>query len=198
MDSIEKFFLPPCDVADLDHELLESGERPVLHLLRRDLEHLYLKENLFSPTSLRRHKAPYLAAMGIFTGIDLMAKFYSEKGMSGEVFKKFFIEVCGESFEDAEFAWEFRNALHHSYSLSLRFRKNTIFTTAINGDGWHTCRDGIHCVNLWGLKKFFLLAVEKYKAKIYADELIKNRFLKRYGSAGRIFVAKQEKRPYNG
>lgn len=196
MNEIEKFFLPPCDVHDLPSELLESGERPVLHLLRRDLEQLYLKENRFSSEVADQHKAPYLAAMGIFTGLDLMAKFYSDKGFSGDVFKKFLIDVCAESSDEADFAWDLRNAIHHSYSLSLRLRKNTVFTTKANAQVWHEQSSGINYVNLWGLKRFFFESIRKFKAMILADANLKARFVKKYQSVGRIFVLKTEKRPY--
>lgn len=196
MNSIEKFFLPPCAVLELPQELRTSGERPVLHLLRRDLEHLYLKENRFGADGDDAHRAPYLAAMGILTGIDLMASFYSTEGRPGVIFKKFLLEVCAVPQAEAIFTWKFRNALHHSYSLDLGILENTVFTTEVNNNPWHTINGRTHhVVNLWGLKRFFFFAVEKFKFKLAADQALVAHFEERYRKSGRIFVLSQEKHP---
>ncbi|MDO8804935.1 MAG: hypothetical protein Q7R35_10915 [Elusimicrobiota bacterium] len=195
MNSSEKFFLDPCPVSELPQELRISGERPVLYLLRRDLEHLYLKESKFGPDEEDQHKAPYLAAMGILTGFDLMAKFYNNAGESGEIFKRFIVEVCGLPIEEAGFVWKFRNALHHSYSLDLRLSENVVFTTEVNGNSWHTVNNAVHYVNLWGLKRFFITEINRFKAKLAADQALRIRFEERYRQSGCIFVLKQEKHP---
>lgn len=195
MNSIEKFFLPPCPVSELPQELVSSGERPVLHLLRRDLEHLYLKENRFGPDGNDTHKAPYLAAMGILTGIDMMAKFYNDSGRPGVIFKRFLQEVCGVSYAEAKFAWEFRNALHHSYSLDLGILSNTVFTTEVANVHWYSVSNGEHRVTLWGLKRFFFFAIEKYKALLTSNSGLRDNFEQHYLKSGRIFVVSHEKRP---
>jgi len=34
--------------------------------------------------------------------------------------------------------------------------KNTVYTTAVNDAPWHMEENGVHYVNLWGFKRFFL------------------------------------------
>lgn len=196
MDSIEKFFLPPCSPSHLPGELRESGERPTLYLLRRDLENLYLRENEVNAGELRKHRAPYLASIGILTGVDLMSKFYSNSVNQNQKWFIEFLVVIGEMpASDAEFLWEFRNALHHSYSLALKSSKNIVFTTEINSLPWHTIKLGNHIVNLWGLKRVFLNLAEKYRAKLADDAGLRERFCRWYDKAGAIFVIGEEKRP---
>ena len=200
MDAIEKFFLKPCAVNALPQELKDSGERPVLHLLRRDLQHLYLQEDVLQPNDQNEHKAPYLATMGILTGIDLMAKFYCGQGRkkaSGRIFKKFLIDIGELSSSEADFAWKFRNALHHSYSLHIseRLLGKIIFTTAISGHAsWHTSDGQIDYINFWNLKALFLKLIVKYHERLRTSITLKHKFADEYEQAGRIFVQGQDKR----
>jgi len=196
MNSIEKFFLPPCSPTHLPGEMKQSGERPTLHLLRRDLEHLYLQENESDASELQKHRAPYLASIGILTGIDLMSKFYSNSAKQNRKwFVEFLVDIGELQGSDAEFLWEFRNALHHSYSLALKSSQNIVFTTEINGLQWHTLKAGNHVVNLWGLKRLFLGLAKKYSTKLATDRGLLAKFEVWYEKAGAIFVAGEEKRP---
>jgi len=196
MDSIEKFFLPPCKPIELPEELQESGERSTLHLLRRDLENLYLEENDFGTIRSGQHKAPYLASMGILTGLDLMAKFFnSSTERNRETFTNFLTLIGELSTSDATFMWEFRNALHHSYSLALKSSRNIIFTTEVNNFSWHIVKGENHIINLWNLKLLFLNLAKTYKTKLLLNEDLKSKFYERYNDAGCIFVQGQKKRP---
>lgn len=187
-----KFFLPPCPVSQLPDDLKDSGERPTLHLLRRDLQELYREERFFEPDNADKHKAPYLAAMGIFTGLDLMAKFYSRNPKNGKVFKGFLSRVCGARSADACFMWELRNALHHSYSLHLQTQRQLKFTTApfSAGQNWHTMSEGYSVINFWGLKWHFLQSINSFELWLQtAPPASQEFFVERYKAAGRIYVA---------
>ena len=71
----------------------------------------------------------------------------------------------------------------HSYSLALKRLKNTVYTTAVNDAPWHMEEKGIHYVNLWGFKRFFLSSIVKFKARITSDPgIIDNRIANGYAS----------------
>ena len=60
----------------------------------------------------------WLATMGIFTAIDLLAKFYagSDKGAVGEQFRKFlkdYLRLLGRN--EAEVIYKLRNSMMHSF-----------------------------------------------------------------------------------
>ncbi len=191
-ECLKKFFLSPCPITELPQKLQNSGERPTLHLLRRDLENLYRKEHFFKSDAEDRHKAPYLAAMGILTGIDLMAKFIkSPSRESGAIFKNFLKTIGKKNDQEAKFMWELRNALHHSYSLRVENHYLIIFTTAPyrESTNWYSVEGTYRVVNFWGLKKQFIDLIslfQKYLSEGVPE--IQEHFVKQYESTGRIFV----------
>ncbi len=187
MNNINKFFLSPCTKENLPLEFQISGERSTLHLLRRDLEHLYQKETefLLDDTKLC---APCLAAIGILTGIDLLSKFYSN-GKGGKRFKDFLIKIGNISEPKANFMWKFRNALEHSYSLYIdpESKKNITILTTPNTT-WHEECDKSHNVFLGELKRLFLQLIDKYKKYLETDTSRELTFNDRYKKFGRFVI----------
>lgn len=215
-DAIEKFFLPPCAIEALPTELRESGERPILHLLRRDLERLYRREEFLAPdTRDDMHGPPFFASLGILAGIDTLARFVTpelnRKGKrirEGDKFQSFLTRIVGMRKYEARIMWALRNALSHSYMLrledSLHKRARVILRDGTTEDYWLSrgfFRDGrerrrVFIVNLWELKRLFLeeiIPTAKAALQNPKSRTLRKRFIRRYETHGRIY-ARNERR----
>jgi hypothetical protein len=88
------------------------GEFGILYLLRRDINRC-----------LTPGEGSWLGAMGIFAGIDLLAKFYkgTDKGEVGKRFRLFtrkYFDTSGNA--EAVAIYQLRNAMMHSFGLYSR------------------------------------------------------------------------------
>lgn len=190
--------MKPCQVNQLPQDLQNSGRRPVLHLLRRDLEHLYKEEHELYDAELARHKAPFLATIGILSALDLMAKFYGyaprphartvrRRSINGLQFRTFLTHIGGLSRRDATLMWNLRNSLIHSYTLRLakpHSRAGVSITTGPDHASWYVRqragRRPCFIVNMWGLKKLLLATVAGYQSALSDQRrrTLRQRFLR--------------------
>lgn len=109
-DDIALFFRDPCEEPRL------PGTFGILYLLRRDINDCIYKK-----------RTQFLGAMGIFAGIDLLAKFLAGSdavGRLGPRFRAFVAEYLKPlTSEDAESIYQARNALIHSFGLYSEKRR---------------------------------------------------------------------------
>lgn len=206
---IKYFFLPPCDVEALPVELQQSGERPILHLLRRDLEKIYDKEGIYHTCKPIKHGPPMLVCAGILMGIDMLSRFFvaeckrakkRKRIPDGERFKIYLTRIGGLPRKEANFLWAFRCALSHSYGLVLRTRSSkktgVILTTDNKMSHWlvenNKGKIKHFTINMWGLKKLFFDLIQKAKSVLNNNKrtLIRKRFRDHYNSHGFIVVLK--------
>lgn len=216
MTPLKKFFLPPCEREQLPQELKDSGERPVLHLIRRDLEKLYDSEAVYQTSDPIKHGPPILASSGILTGLDLMSRFFigdfrrtvkRKRVTDAARFKRFLVEIGGVRRPRARFLWAFRCAIAHSYGLVLRGRGFTkaqiVLTTGAQQRDWLT-EDKLsapgkyrrrYTVNLWLLKKLFHGVIEKAELALTDERRkhIRKRFHSHYKTHGATFVLQEAK-----
>lgn len=214
-----EFFLPPCEVERLPSALQTSGRRPILHLIRRDLERVYHAEKILWPVNDTPHGPPFLACSGILSGFDLLVRFFvSDQARSkqkivklgnGDRFARFLTKYARIRRADAEFLWAFRNALSHSYGIMLDGPKfagvGVTLATGTQEAGWVTKktvqRKGKKIrkfiVNMWELKDLFLKTVDRCEsvARDRKNRAIRRRFRNRYSTHGFIFVASEVKKP---
>jgi hypothetical protein len=199
----EYFFLSPCPKEQLPEELRKTGCRPTLHLLRRDLEHLYKPEREFYDVEADKHKAPFLACIGIMSGFDMLSKFYApmkqKKQNNRKRFVTFATKIAKHNKRDANLMWDLRNALAHSYSLTLRGKNpgaRITLTTGAQEGHWvtRTYRGGQRylTVNFWELKSAFLKAITAYRDELLAPtrKTLRTRFTDYFNSDGYITVRK--------
>lgn len=214
-EAIKKFFIAPCDISVLPSEMQKTGERPLLYLIRRDLEKIYRKEQFLEPSQFDEHGPPFLACLGMMAGIDLIARFYirltrnGRRTHSGDIFKEFLRRIVKLKKREAEFLWAFRNSLAHSYGLTLEdsYSGDSVEVASGTQEGsWLTKRRRQrnrkkiwqYVVNLWELKSLFLHKVipkARQVAENPENKTIQRRFLRRYIESGRIFTRSEIMRP---
>jgi hypothetical protein len=135
----------------------------------------------------------FAAAMVLFAGLDLLAKFFSGSDESRQTrhrFVTFVQRFMGLTAEDAETVWQVRNALMHSFSLyAPRANRTLTFHQRCprpdlseppvwaDGDVWHLC--------LHHLYNAFLRAIRACQAALATDAGARKHFhtmFTRYGS----------------
>ncbi len=127
---IEMFFRDPQDKPTF------PGEFSTLYLLRRDIETCLGRD----PTTRQQinFQALWPAAISIFAGIDLLAKFCSgDKGGVGERFKEFINKYSGLDKDKADVLYILRNSLVHSFGLYSEHEsknKKIIHTFTLNNN----------------------------------------------------------------
>lgn len=184
--------------------LKNSGCRPTLHLLRRDLEHLYKPEGDYYDVEVDKHKAPFLACIGIMSGLDMLSQFFApENENNRQRFVTFLTSIAGFKRRDANLMWDLRNALAHSYSLVLGGKNpnaRIALTTGAQEGYWVTRKyrgSRRHLtVNFWELKQAFLKTANAYRDVLLdaSRRTLRSRFLQRFNSAGFITVENNEKK----
>jgi hypothetical protein len=146
----------------------------LLKLLRADMEKFYGPESIESGSV----NAPLLTALGICTGLELLAKYWSGcPDIKASTVSCFLTTVVGLSAMDAEIILQFRNSLAHGYSLSTRRRKdNKPFTYALNAGGSSASalisniEADHYVINLWAFKRKFKIAISQCKKAIANDQ----------------------------
>jgi uncharacterized membrane protein len=143
-------------------------------LLRSDLQAFYGPEAGVGGTVA----APLLTSLGICTGLELLAKYWSGlSDIKGTDFKKFLTDVAMLEQSQAEELMQFRNSLAHGYALGTRRRNdkqlfsftidtgNTMATEVVVSGGANE-----YIVNIWSLKKFFLATIGRCRKAIASDK----------------------------
>jgi hypothetical protein len=145
----------------------------LLVLLRSDLQRLYGPEAALGGSV----PTPLLAALGIFAGLELLAKYWSGKAdTKQEDVVAFLTTVAGLSEDDAEVLLQFRNSLAHGYGLATRRRKDQrLFAFSLDTDFTPGAAllvpagPDAYVVNLWSLKKLFVAAIRTARNAIVKD-----------------------------
>jgi len=179
-------FHKPCQPNDLPVDLHNPELRPILHLLRRDLEGLYGAESeTYSHDSM---KPPFILLLGMLCGFDLLSSmYYGEESVSadyrraqelldrngfsihlhesGKKFRLFLTKVAHLDEQEAAFLLVLRNSVVHTYSLNLdkkKYRDNSIVIDPPIDQLLKIEQLGNkkkYILNLWELKKRFLESI---------------------------------------
>lgn len=162
-----------------------SGSFGVLFLLRRDVNHCIGSD----PNS---GKALFLAAIGVMTAIDLLAKFSKgDKGKSGPRFRCF-VRMYFESIssEEADTIYQLRNALVHSFGLYSKSKCRIYHFSLGQARGLLVQELGNdrYRVDIRTLHDRFETAIEKYRNDLMGDETLQKRFQEMYSKYGTIHI----------
>lgn len=189
--NIDLFFKAPNELPNL------SGTNGTLHLLRRDIL-LCLRIDPNSGQEIE-FQALWPAAMAIFAGIDLLAKFYTGEDTAsvGPRFKNFVEKYfdLDDKGEDRETIYQLRNALIHSFGLyskkenkSGNVVKEWRFTVTAGDRPLITkYNENKFLVDLFALHKHFEAAVTQYRADVLTDMTALQKFrdmFQNYGAVG--------------
>ena len=181
--------------ADVFFELPTQNRTPlgifgVLYLLRRDI---FTCLGIDSDTSIS-HKALWPGAMGIFAGIDLMAKFWKGNDQSGQVGQRFkdFINTYFmlSSQEDAEAVYQLRNSLLHSFGLYSKGNGKVyrFFLSACHAPLVHHIPPEVYQFDLLTLHGQFENAITLYQQKLETDMKLQENFMKMYPNYGALKI----------
>lgn len=160
--------------------LCPDQRRPLLYLLRRDLQNQYGKESA-PPQKL---VSPLLTSLGIMVGIELLTKYWSGDHDAGTLLiEKFLEKVASLSNQKAIALAQFRHALAHGYRLkTIRNKDQQVYTFALDDRPIATeCIDDKgkfhYIINIWKLKELFLDVIEKYKKMLEASSDLQGKFM---------------------
>ena len=202
-NEIRKMFMCPSLDRGRYDEKFGTGIRPLLFLLRRDLQGQYRREEE-DPIN-DGIKSPLLTCLGIMVGFELLTKLWSGQfEVVRNTSKKFLREILSLDEAQAEALVRFRNAIAHSYSLTDVTRDGTKFRFKVDADD-QRASDAIRVVpngnekevyiNAWWLKKLFLESVQKYKFKLENDLDLQCKFMVCQRELGRIRIEGDVKSP---
>jgi len=199
---IADFFIPPCDPSALPVHLRDTGRRPILHLLRRDLTQLYGDETDFGEHGFAV-KAPVLASLGIFSGIDLMSKLSCPNELESQNGNRFKWAIEKYSVQQNDwhkrFLWELRNAVAHNYSMKLDSKEfSGTFRFSLNAlpQDWIAVNGSIYTVYLFGLKDLFLAMIRKFQEALEQDSDLLELFTQRQKKCGIMRVPTDNLKQY--
>lgn len=222
---LEFCFLPPCPPTELPPALHNPELRPVVHLLRRDLELIYgPEEEAFCPASM---KPPLVVLLAMLCGFDMLAAMLSGEDPIDEVEKEaqallkangysiniyqvnrkyqlFLREIAGLNEQEAALLLVLRNSLAHTYSLNVNkkaYRNNSVTADRPNGK-LITILDETnpkkYIVNLWELKACFLKSVASFKEHLESsapESESRGNFTTHMKESGYIHIEGAAKRP---
>ena len=150
-----------------------------LYLLRRDLVDLTGNERKRPrKTDL---KSPLLSSLAMMIGLELLAKFHSGKyyypKFKQKHFKRFLREIGKLSNSEAQTLVQFRNAIAHGYCLeTYEYDSNTdeirntikfiLDDKLSKNNRIFICVNGVHRINIWNLKSFFLRTIKIFKNEL--------------------------------
>jgi hypothetical protein len=147
----------------------------LLVLLRSDLQRLYGPEDAVGGSVA----TPLLAALGIFAGLELLAKYWSGKmDTKHDDVVAFLTTVAGLTRPNAEALLQFRNSLAHGYGLATRrradqkpfaFSLDTDFTAGAALVLPHG--PDAYVVNLWSLKGLLVAAIGGCRRVLARDRM---------------------------
>lgn len=144
--------------------------RPVLYVLRRDLEKLYGSEKR---RYIKNHKAPMLAVLGMMAGMDLMAKLHFGKtsNLGGKKFKQFLQNYGKLSKGQAKALYQYRCALAHNYGLFSIDRKGKQYKFSLDDSQSNRkliqkIGNNQYHINFWQMKKFFLYCIGELESRL--------------------------------
>lgn len=154
--------------------------RPLLYLLRRDLQNLYGKESK-PPNKII---SPLLTSLGIMIGLELLTKYWSGDHEAGtSKIENFLQKVSGLPEEKAIALAQFRHALAHGYKLAtIRKKDKRKYSFSISDDPrTKKCIIKINSynflINIWKLKKLFINSIDNYKTMLEASFDLRSKFV---------------------
>lgn len=222
---LEFCFHRPCPIDELPAELHDPELRPVLHLLRRDLELVYgSEEERYCPGSM---KPPLVVLLAMLCGFDMLSamlsgedpisddykkaqKLLDKNGFKiklyevGKKYRRFMQEIAGLTKQEAAFLFVLRNSLAHMYSLNISdkaYRDNSVTTDPPNGKLIDVHANGStkrYVLNLWKLKDKFLKAVAQLRTHIESSpegSEARKIFQDHAKNSGYITIEGSDKRP---
>jgi len=222
---LEFCFLSPCPPADLPAELHNPELRPVLHLLRRDLELVYGPEQEhYCPASM---KPPLVVLLAMLCGFDMMSSMMfgddpideDEKKaqeilktngskvkihQSNRKYQLFLREIAQLDEQEAALLAVIRNSLAHTYSLNVSkkaYRNNSVTTDPPDGHLITVSANGTekkYVLNLWELKSRFLKSAANFKQRLNASAAVSEErkiFVSQMVESGYIRIEGAAKRP---
>jgi hypothetical protein len=181
---ISRMFLDP-------NEECADDRRPLLYLLRRDLQNQYGKE-AHPPSKVF---SPLLTGLGIMVGFEVLTKLWTgNHDVRTEQIEEFFKNICSLPEGKAIALAQFRHALAHGYRLqTLRHRDWQMYSFSVSDvpDGKECIADlGSYFfeVNLWRLKDLFITAIKKYRCLLESSSDLQRKFMVTKANIGEIEI----------
>lgn len=170
------------------------GQYGILYLLRRDINScLGAEEGLTTRTS---PMIQWPGAMGIFAGIDLLAKFLQgeDSGGVGRRFRCFvsrYLHLPTTAEVDA--IYQLRNSMLHSFGLYSRHRDGTVYRFTLTSCGdrplvRHTPPEH-YLVDIISLRGDFEAAVAEYRQDLQGDPALQQNFMSMFPNYGAIRIS---------
>lgn len=158
-------------------ETCNPGTNSSLALLRNDINRCFDSGIL------------YPGIIGMMTGIDLLAKFYSGDDSNSDVgskfkdFLKYYFYLSNE--DEREYIYQLRNVMLHSFGLFSQNKKDGFYYFTLTQDGefmlYNKEEEGKNVkinINILELRKKFNQAIYFYKKDLFENEDILDRFKK--------------------
>lgn len=183
---IDRFFKAPSDPPHV------PGTNSVLYLLRRDVVQCLGHD---PQTGLKLSNiALFPGIMGIFAGVDLLAKFHA--GEDGRGVRSRFKEFVRTYFRSVrsgwdEIIWQLRNSLLHSFGLHSKDNNGCMYHFRLKlGDCPLLRKRGgdKYYVGIIPLHERFETAVSLYESSIRADTMLQANFERMYPIYGAIRI----------
>lgn len=166
------------------------GRYGLLHLLRRDIIQCMGR----NPTT--NETIPFMAlwpaAMAIFAGIDLLAKYHAGNDASRESsqrFKKFVSEYFPLLAPgDETVIYQLRNSIMHSFGLYAKTNTQIYhFEISIDhGPLINRLKDDRYVINLTALHNDFEKAVERFQEAVDTDSILQQHFTDMFSIYGSL------------
>jgi hypothetical protein len=181
---IDRMFLDP-------NEPQADDSRPILYLLRCDLQNQYGKETETPALVL----SPLLTGLGIMVGIEVLTKLWSgdHNAGTGEI-EEFLKSVCSLPGEMATALAQFRHALAHGYRLETIRRKDKQVYIFVVSDVATECEcitelgDFKFRISIWRLKDLFLMAITECHRLLHASSEQQSKFMVAKANIGEVEI----------
>lgn len=151
---------------------LPDNRRPLLYLIRRDLQNQYGKESENSQQVV----SPLLTSLGIMIGIELLTKYWSGDHEAGtSKIEEFLQTISSLSKQKAIALAQFRHAIAHGYRLQTTRKKDQqtyIFSLSDDQEATECIVEKSSLnflVNLWKLKGLFLESIKNCRSILEAS-----------------------------
>lgn len=168
------------------------GQYGILFLLRRDINSCLGAEAGLHNRTPRQIQWP--GAMGVFAGIDLLAKFLAgEDGDGvGNRFRCFVNRYFHLPAAEVEAIYQLRNSMLHSFGLYSRLRDGTVYRfTLVSGGARPLVRHTPpkhYLVDVISLHEDFEKAVGEYRRDMQGDVALQQNFLAMFPNYGAIHI----------
>jgi hypothetical protein len=173
------------------NEKQADDRRPILYLLRRDLQNQYGKEKETPAQVL----SPFLTGLGIMVGIEVLTKLWSGNHHAGtSEIEEFLENICSLPDEKAIALAQFRHALAHGYRLeTMRHKDKKIYEFVVSDiAGESECISDLgdfkFRINIWRLKDLFLEAIKEYHRVLQISSALQSKFMVAKANIGEVEI----------